>query len=158
MQIFNKVPPIGIELSNFSAVETNSTSYSWNSSIIFAKYKMERLILLIDWLSAFSRIFSVAKSERTAPYKICCPFVLLHASGQVHPLSIIFLPILYHVGAGQQCCCRFANLVLEEHKSCPWRTQNLLLHRDFSDIILMRWLLCSMSFWIVIEKKNSNSI
>ena len=45
---------------------------------------------LRSWLTAsISRIVPVGKSERTAPGKECCPFVLLHASGQLGPRSIL---------------------------------------------------------------------
>ena len=36
--------PIGVEVSNFSVQDTNSTSYCLNSSMSFAKSTMERLI------------------------------------------------------------------------------------------------------------------
>ena len=36
--------PIGVDVSNFSVEETNSTLYCWNSSIMVAKSRMERLI------------------------------------------------------------------------------------------------------------------
>ena len=35
---------VGVEVSNFSVEDTNSTSYFWKKSIIFAKSRMERLI------------------------------------------------------------------------------------------------------------------
>ena len=47
-------------------------------------YKLDRISRsILD----FSRIVPVGKSERTAPGKRRCPFVLLHASGQVGPRS-----------------------------------------------------------------------
>ena len=44
IQIFSIARPIGVEVSNFSVEDTNSTLYCWNSSIILAKSRMERLI------------------------------------------------------------------------------------------------------------------
>ena len=44
IQIFNIARPIGVEVSNFSVEDTNSTLYCWNSSIMLAKSRMERLI------------------------------------------------------------------------------------------------------------------
>ena len=44
MQILSIARPIGVEVSNFSVQETNSTSYCLNSSMSFAKSTMERLI------------------------------------------------------------------------------------------------------------------
>ena len=45
MQMFSIARPMGVEVSNFSVEETNSTLYSWNSSIMVAKSRIERLIL-----------------------------------------------------------------------------------------------------------------
>ena len=45
---------------------------------------------LRSWLTAsISRIVSVEKNERTALGKECCPFGLLHASGQLGPRLIL---------------------------------------------------------------------
>ena len=44
IQIFSIARPIGVEVSNFSVEDTNSTSYFWKKSIIFAKSRMERLM------------------------------------------------------------------------------------------------------------------
>ena len=42
--IFSIARPIGVEVSNFSVEDTNSTLYCWNNSIMLAKSRMERLI------------------------------------------------------------------------------------------------------------------
>ena len=44
MQMFSIARPIGVDVSNFSVEEINSTLYSWNSAIMFAKSRMERLM------------------------------------------------------------------------------------------------------------------
>ncbi len=44
MQIFSMARLIGVEVSNFSVEEMNSTLYFWNSAIMLAKSRMEFLI------------------------------------------------------------------------------------------------------------------